>query len=91
MGRRERLTNKRLWTRIKAVERIESLKGAVFAGDTPEARAVRKARAILSSPDFNSSYLPHYFSNEPADFHRTLYQIVERDRLAAIEAARGHA
>lgn len=91
MPPRKRVTEKQFWNRAQALERVAELHGAVFEDDTPQKRAARKAQAILHPEEFDRFYLPHYFTGEPAEFHKELYAIIERDRLAAVEAARGHA
>lgn len=85
------LTSKQLWGRVTALERLAAVKGAKFDADTPEKRADRRARAMLDPSSFDLDYLPHYFPQAPAPFHRELYRIVEEERLAAVEAPRGHA
>lgn len=86
-----RLTSKGFWTRVKVLERVTALHGAVFPDDTPAKRARRRASAILSPESFDRDYLPHYFAEAPPAFHSELYRIVQTVRLAAVEAPRGHA
>lgn len=89
--RRERLTHRRFLSKAEALDRIATLKGAVFPDDDAEKRAARMARAILHPEAFDQDYLPHYFNEPPAEFHQELYQILEHSLLAAVEAPRGHA
>jgi hypothetical protein len=85
-----RLTQKRFWGRVEAVKRLAQLKGAKFPGDTPEKKLQRIARAVVDPAYFNVAYLPHYFSQGVADFHREMYRALMVDEALVVEVPRGH-
>lgn len=64
---------------------------AAFDQDTPEARKKRRARAQDDFPFFCTTYLPHYFSQPPAAFHRLLIEMALNHDRVAVAAPRGHA
>lgn len=87
----ERVTPRQFWQRFEQLERIADVRAARFADDTPERQRRRKAEAIVLPERFNAHYLPHYFRSGPADFHLSLYRVLETDRRIAVRAPRGHA
>lgn len=89
-GQHGRLTEKRFWDRLSAVERLAESAGAKFEGDTPEARLARKARAVLGRDFFARTYLPHYFRDGGCGLHRLITLAVDFGRFVAIRAPRGH-
>lgn len=88
--RGERLTEKRFWGRIAALEKVAELKGSKFPKDTPAAQLRRKARAVVRPEFFNTTYLPHYFHEAVAAFHLVMYAALETALRIVVEVPRGH-
>lgn len=85
-----RLTSKRFWDRLSAVERLAEQAGAKFADDTPETRLARRARAVIDRDFFARAYLPHYFRDGGCGLHRLISLAMVFGRFVAIRAPRGH-
>jgi len=66
-----------------------------FVNDTPKKQEARVRRAREDQDHFNSTYLPHYFTQPGADFHREMEELSEegerQHRPVAVAAPRGHA
>lgn len=66
-----------------------------FESDTPAKQRARVRRAREDQDFFNETYLPHYFTQPGADFHREAEELAEegerQERFVAIAAPRGHA
>lgn len=86
----EKLTPKRFWARVEAIDRLADLHGSRFEGDTPAARLRRKAEAVVLPQRFNRHYLPHYFRDEGCGLHELLYLALEWAQFSATRAPRGH-
>ncbi len=86
-----RLTKKRFWDRVEALDRQAEVSAAKFEGDSPEARLARKARAVVSQSFFGRTYLGHYFRDEGSPFHVVLELAIMFAQFAAVRAPRGHA
>lgn len=54
---------------IREAVRQAELGGSAFPDDTPDKKAERLRRAAEDPSYFNVTYLPHYFSGPPADWH----------------------
>lgn len=87
----ERLTPKQARERVDALARLATIRGARFPDDNAEKRLARMARAIVLPEYFAETYLPHYFRDPPAAFHRRLYRAIEADNRVVVRAPRGHA
>jgi predicted phage terminase large subunit-like protein len=60
--------------------------------DEPEEKAARIARARTDKLFFFATYLPHYFTLAPADFHKELVTLLEvKGTPVAVAAPREHA
>lgn len=79
------------WKRLGAIERRAALGASPFPDDMPARKAIRLARAWSDVGFFFQTYLPHYFTQPPARFHRELIELCERERFTAVAAPRGHA
>jgi len=86
-----RLTKKRFWDRIEALERQAEAGSAKFEGDTSKRRLQRRARAVVSQESFGRTYLSHYFRDEGSPFHVLLELALLFSKFAAVRAPRGHA
>lgn len=80
------------------VERlVEWVKGSVspFTGDSKAKQEARVRRAKGDQDFFNATYLPHYFNQSGAEFHREMEEMAEagesQHRPVAVAAPRGHA
>ncbi len=89
-SREERLTPKRFWQRVEAIDRLADLHGSRFESDTAAKRLRRRAEAVVLPQAFNRHYLPHYFRDEGCGLHTVLYLALEWAQFAAIRAPRGH-
>lgn len=79
-------------------KRVEELRAWIkesvspFAGDTPARKRERVQRSLRDKLFFMTTYLPHYFTSEFADFHHDWVQFTElQDQFALIGAPREHA
>lgn len=76
---------------------VQTIKASVspFLNDTAEQQRARVARAQYDQDFFNQTYLPHYFTEAGADFHREMEEMIAageaQQRPVAIAAPRGHA
>jgi hypothetical protein len=75
--------------------RFDEIRRKMAEGCSPlpvEERERRLARARADVLYFGEVYLPHYFTDEPAPFHRELVELLDiRDRPVVVGAPRGHA
>src|SRR5688500_1079576 len=75
---------------------VEFVKGSVspFEGDTAAKQQERVRRAAEDQDFFNQTYLPHYFTQPGAEFHREMEDLVDegeaQQRPVAVGAPRGH-
>lgn len=80
-------------TRAEKALRISLLAEArrAFDKDTPEQKKKRRERAQDDFEFFCTTYLPHYFSQPAAQFHRQLIDMALHYQRVAVAAPRGHA
>jgi len=63
-----------------------------FEDTSPEARAERLRRSKEDDFSFFKTYVPHYFTTEPAEFHEEVIELTKvRDEPVIIAAPREHA
>ncbi|MFZ0051965.1 MAG: hypothetical protein WAK96_09305, partial [Desulfobaccales bacterium] len=78
------LTLKQKFTKAEFQRRADEILGRLFRevtafGDVSEsAKKARRARSMSDPFAFFTTYLPHYFSQEFAPFHRELVALLER-------------
>ena len=78
--------------RIERVRRLMQEEARPFEDSTKSASEARKKRALADPFYFMKTYLPHYFREEFAEFHREMVELVETpDVPVLIAAPRGHA
>ncbi|MGE0680001.1 MAG: hypothetical protein AB7P69_03685 [Candidatus Binatia bacterium] len=93
--RKKKITAAQFDKEVESLVQFVQQNVSPFETDSAEKQSARVRAARDDQDFFNQTYLPHYFSQPGADFHREMEEMIaegeEQHRPVGIAAPRGHA